>query len=278
MILNDTSDLPAFLLDSLKGAAHVVVFTGAGVSAESGIPTFRDALSGVWKNFDQEMLATPKAFRRDPAEVWGWYEWRRKLVMRAQPNGAHFAIARLANLVPELTVITQNVDDLHERAGSKNVIHLHGSLFRPRCFACARPHELAPDGPEVPDGGAPIAPPRCARCNGRIRPGVVWFGEVLDRKVFADARNAARHCDVLICIGASGEVQPAATLPREAARRGALVLQITPLPTKLDEVARFNLRMLAGMGMEHLLSAWGDRMPAEVLGFAGHEDERDPRV
>jgi len=127
--------IPSSLLSALRSARHVVVFTGAGVSAESGIPTFRDALTGLWERFDPAELATADAYRRDPALVWGWYEWRRMKVLQARPNPAHMAIAELAGHVPQLTLITQNVDDLHERAGSREVIHLHGSLHRPRCFA-----------------------------------------------------------------------------------------------------------------------------------------------
>lgn len=126
------------LLDTLKNAGHILVFTGAGVSAESGIPTFRDALVGLWARFDPTALATREAFRRDPTLVWGWYESRRMLACNARPNAAHRAIAELSTIVPKLTLITQNVDDLHERADSSEVIHLHGSLNKPRCFACAR--------------------------------------------------------------------------------------------------------------------------------------------
>lgn len=255
MILTDSSDIPESLITLLQGARRVVVFTGAGVSAESGIPTFRDTLTGLWKNFDVELLATPAGYRRDPAEVWGWYEWRRKLVMRAQPNAAHHAIAKLARLVPEVMVVTQNVDDLHERAGSDAVIHLHGSFFSPRCFACARPHPTLPTESEVPEGGGRIEPPRCVRCNGRIRPGVVWFGERLNVDVFSKARKAARECDVLLSIGASVEVHPAAAIPIEAARRGAQIVQINPSVTALDNRSRFNLRMQAGPAMEKLLRA-----------------------
>lgn len=169
------------LLVALRNARHVVVFTGAGVSAESGIPTFRDALTGLWTQFDASELASPEGFRADPALVWGWYEWRRMTVMHAEPNPAHYAIAKLAGLVPQLTVITQNVDDLHERAGSADPVRLHGSLRRPRCFACNRPHEFSPGIPEEPEGGRRLEPPRCGHCGGRIRPGVVWFGEELPR-------------------------------------------------------------------------------------------------
>lgn len=269
MIIDDSSDIPKDLITLLQCSRRVVVFTGAGVSAESGIPTFRDPLTGLWKNFSAEMLATPAAFRRDPAEVWGWYEWRRKLVMRAQPNTAHLAIAQLARLIPEVSVITQNVDDLHERAGSEAVVHLHGSFFSPRCFACSRPHPVLspdPDGDGDGDGdvagaGKRIEPPRCSRCNGRIRPGVVWFGERLDRALFSQAKKAARECDVLFSIGASVEVQPAAIIPIEAERRGAQIVQINPSATALDIRSRFNLRMPAGPALEKLLrAAWPDSL------------------
>ncbi|NLU12316.1 MAG: NAD-dependent deacylase, partial [Gammaproteobacteria bacterium] len=129
-------EIPSPLINALDNAKHVVVFTGAGVSAESGVSTFRDALTGLWARFDPMQLATADAFLADPALVWGWYEWRRQLLLKAQPNAAHQAIAQLAELVPKLTVITQNVDDLHERAGSREVLHLHGSIFKPRCFHC----------------------------------------------------------------------------------------------------------------------------------------------
>jgi len=250
-------EISASLCSALLDARHVVVFTGAGVSAESGIPTFRDALTGLWETFDAEMLATPEAFLRDPPLVWGWYEWRRKLVMRARPNPAHLAIARLAALVPRLTVVTQNVDDLHERAGSSGVIHLHGSFFSPRCFTCSSPHLLTPGEPDQPDGGRRLEPPRCGHCGGRIRPGVVWFGEALPEDAYARAAQAVRDCDVMFSIGTSSVVYPAAALPFAAAERGAKVIQINPAATDLDAVACFNLRGSAGTVMDRLIrSAW----------------------
>lgn len=163
----------------LQEAKHVVVFTGAGVSAESGIPTFRDALTDLWERFDPAQLATTEAFRADPNLCWGWYEWRRRKVLQAQPNEAPFAIAELAKHVPKLTVVTQNVDDLHERAGSDGVIHLHGSLHSPRCIDCGNAHESPLPPGELSEEGGRLEPPRCNACNGYIRPGVVWFGEML---------------------------------------------------------------------------------------------------
>ena len=243
------------LISKLHSAKHVVVFTGAGVSAESGIPTFRDALTGLWSNFDAEMLATPQAFERDPSLIWGWYEWRRKLIMRAQPNPAHEAIARLAKLVPRLTLITQNIDDLHERAGSTDIIHLHGSFFSPRCFYCAHPHVFPLGEPDIPDGGQRLEPPHCEKCNRYIRPGVVWFGEPLADDCYARAKQAVRECDLLFSVGTSAVIYPAAVLPFEAAERGATVIQINPATTELDPVATFNLQGPAGVVMGELVTA-----------------------
>lgn len=210
----------------LRDASHVFVFTGAGVSAESGIPTFRDALTGLWARFDPAVLATADAFRNDPALVWGWYEWRRSKVLAAEPNPAHLAIAGLARLVSRLTVITQNVDDLHERAGCQDVIHLHGSLHSPRCFACARPYERTTDQLNEPEDGRRIEPPRCRHCNGKVRPGVVWFGESLPEQAWRDALAAARDCDLLLSVGTSSLVQPAAEIPRIASEHGAVVVHV----------------------------------------------------
>lgn len=240
------------LLDSFRNARHVVVFTGAGVSAESGIPTFRDALTGLWERFDPAELATPDAFRRDPALVWGWYEWRRMKVLQAQPNPAHLAIAALAERVPKLTLVTQNVDDLHERAGSRDVIHLHGSLHAPRCFACARPHTLT-ETPEEPAEGRRLEPPRCRHCNGLVRPGVVWFGEMLPEAALQAAFDAAGACDLLLSIGTSGVVQPAASIPRVALQAGATVVHVNPQPAGHDGRREFSLTGAAGQVLPELL-------------------------
>jgi NAD-dependent deacetylase len=180
----------------LQEAKHVVVFTGAGASAESGIPTFRDALSGLWERFAPAQLATPEAYRADPSLCWGWYEWRRQKVGQAQPNGAHLAIAELANFVPRLTGVTQNVDDLHERAGSKDVIHLHGSLHSPRCIDCGLAYSLPLTSEALLEDGSRIDPPRCSVCNGYARPGIVWFGEMLPEDAWSAGLAAAEDCDV----------------------------------------------------------------------------------
>ena len=237
----------------LRSARRVVVLTGAGVSAESGIPTFRDALTGLWENYDAQALATAEAFRRDPALVWGWYEWRRAKVLRAEPNPGHRSIAALERLVPEVTLVTQNVDDLHERAGSASPIHLHGSLNQPRCFACARPHVFPLDVPDESEGGRSLEPPRCLHCGGRIRPGVVWFGEGLPDVAWKDAKAAVGACDLMLVIGTSGLVYPAASLPNFAAANGALIVQINPRPAELDVA-----------GAERLVGAAGVILPALV--------------
>lgn len=217
----------------LRQAQHLVVFTGAGVSAESGIPTFRDALTGLWALHDPMDLATPAAFERDPALVWGWYESRRLQLQGKEPNPAHHALANLASQVPRLTLITQNVDDLHERAGSTGVIHLHGDLQSPRCSVCAAPYAAAAEldlaTTAQADGGR-MTPPHCSQCNSPIRPGVVWFGESLPEHALQSAFEAAGRCDLLLSVGTSGVVQPAALIPDVAAQQGAYVIHINPEP------------------------------------------------
>ncbi len=249
--------IPATLAHALRAARRVLVFTGAGVSAESGIATFRDALTGLWSRFDAQALATPEAFRAHPAIVWGWYEWRRAQVLRAAPNAAHRAIAELARHVPELCVVTQNVDDLHERAGSLGVAHLHGSLHAPRCSACGAPQACADDAPQEPEEGRRIAPPACTRCGAPVRPGVVWFGESLPVDAWNTAIRAAEQCDLLLSIGTSALVYPAAELPQRALAAGAIVAQINPAATPLDARAHHNLRGPAAELMPRLLDSAG---------------------
>ncbi|MDQ7979296.1 NAD-dependent deacylase [Paraburkholderia sp. SARCC-3016] len=247
--------VPPNLIATLRAANHIVFLTGAGVSAESGIPTFRDAMTGLWQRYSAEQLATADAFTRDRDLVWGWYEWRRMQVMKADPNAAHRAIAAFASKGPRVDVITQNVDDLHERAGSDRVLHLHGRLNRPFCFECRQPHALPLETPDEPDGGRRLAPPRCHRCNGFIRPGVVWFGEMLPEFEWQAAVEACEVCDVLFSVGTSSLVHPAAGLPLLAAKHLATIVQINPNPTSLDGIAQFNLVGAAGVIMPALLDA-----------------------
>lgn len=249
------------LAEKLRNAQHVVVFTGAGASAESGIPTFRDALTGLWGRFDPAQLATSDAFRADPSLCWGWYEWRRHKVLQAQPNGAHLAIAELDRYVPKLTVVTQNVDDLHERAGSRDVSHLHGSLHSPRCIDCGLAYTLSLTSEAPPEGGSRIEPPQCTACDGYVRPGVVWFGEMLPEDAWSAGLAAADDCDVFLSIGTSGIVYPAAELPLRALGQGAVVVHVNPVLFDVSNQEHF-LQGSASVMMESLLrEAFGD-LPA----------------
>jgi NAD-dependent deacetylase len=205
-------------VERLRRAGRVAVLSGAGVSAESGIPTFRDALTGLWARYRAEDLATPEAFARDPALVWSWYEWRHQRVSRAAPNPAHRALAELESRIARFTLITQNVDGLHRRAGSTAIHELHGSLERVRCAAGCGERRPWPPGL--------ASPPPCPRCGAPLRPDVVWFGEPLPRDVLDASRNAARDSEVFLSVGTSNVVEPAASLPWLAAGAGALVLVI----------------------------------------------------
>jgi NAD-dependent deacetylase len=210
--------------DALRGSRHVCVLTGAGVSAESGVPTFRDAQSGLWARYDPLELATPEAFVREPELVWRWYRWRRELVADANPNPAHHALAELASLVPQLTLVTQNVDGLHQQAGSNDVIEFHGNIFDDRCFV---------EGCIV-DCDAEAAVPVCPGCGGQVRPGVVWFGESIPEQALNTSFAAAQACDVFLSIGTSSLVYPAAGLAEVAKDAGAVVAEVNPKPTGLS--------------------------------------------
>jgi NAD-dependent deacetylase len=233
------------LVQRLRHARRVVALTGAGISAESGIPTFRDAQTGLWARFRPEELATAEAFRRDPRLVWDWYERRRGLVARAEPNRAHRALARLATLAPELVLVTQNVDGLHQRAGSRAVVELHGNIHRNKCFDES---VLVAEWQDTGD-----RPPRCPTCGGALRPDVVWFGETLPVQALAEADAAAGRCEVLFSIGTSAAVFPAAQLPLTALQGGAMVVEVNKDPTPLTGIATFSLLGLAGEILPQLL-------------------------
>lgn len=205
---------------------RVVVFSGAGLSADSGVPTFRSGNNGLWAEFSPQDMATPGGWRRNKELVWGWYEWRRSLVLQAQPNAGHRAVARLQQEFGA-SVVTQNVDDLHERGGAEDVLHLHGSIMTARCFACCEPYALTEPTP-VPNKH--LTPPRCLRCNGFVRPGVVWFGERLPEATMRRAAGLIGECDLLLVIGTSGVVQPAAGLTR-LAPESAVIVEINSAPS-----------------------------------------------
>ncbi|HWQ11234.1 MAG TPA: NAD-dependent deacylase [Roseiflexaceae bacterium] len=241
------NDFPPSLLARLADARRVVVLTGAGVSAESGVPTFRDAQIGLWARYNPEELATPEAFRRTPRLVWEWYAYRRRLVEAVAPNPAHHALVDLERRMAGFTLVTQNVDGLHRRAGSRNVVELHGSLARYRCFADGAPVERWVEADEPP--------PRCPRCGAHVRPDVVWFGEALPIEGWAAAVEAAASCDVFLCVGTSGLVQPAASLPLLARRRGAYVAEINLRPSALDGTLDAHLYGPAGALLPALVAA-----------------------
>jgi len=230
----------------VAAATRLVVFTGAGVSAESGIPTFRDALQGLWARHDPQRLATESGFRADPGLVWRWYAERRARAQAAEPNAAHHAIARAGGAARAIAVVTQNVDGLHQRAGSAGVIELHGSIVRARCLEGCGP---APVGWE----DDPRVPPPCPACGVPLRPDVVWFGECLPEAAFERAEQAVLAADALLVVGTSGLVQPAASLPLAAARRGCPVIVVDPEPTALDPAATVSLRMTAVRAVPALL-------------------------
>jgi NAD-dependent deacetylase len=246
--------------DLVGAAGALVVLTGAGVSAESGVPTFRGE-GGLWKSHRPEELATPEAFHRDPRLVWEWYGWRRELVGRCRPNPGHEALARAALGGRELTLVTQNVDGLHEAAaraaagdhdpGPALPIELHGSLFRSRCTACSR--RTSGRGPVDATSGATL--PRCDACGELLRPDVVWFGEMLDPGVLECAFEAARAADVCLVVGTSALVHPAASIPLATLSAGGSVIEVNPADTPLTHLAEVALRGPSGELLPELLPA-----------------------
>ena len=237
-------DIPAGLLASLRQAGRVVFLTGSGVSAESGVPTFRDEMTGLWARFRPEDLATPEAFLRDPALVWNWYRERRRHVGAAQPNGAHHAIMRLQGSLPGSMLVTQNVDGLHQRAGSNDVLEFHGNLFRNQCRDCG--HEMLHPDPELE------TPPACPRCGQLMGPGVVWFGEAIPEEALKMAWRASATADVFFSIGTSGQVFPAAQLVEVARWGGAVIVEINTAATPLSASADYVLRGPAGIILPRL--------------------------
>jgi NAD-dependent deacetylase len=233
----------AALAERVGQAQRLLVLTGAGMSAESGVPTFREAQTGLWARFPPEDLATPEAFAATPERVMDWYRWRRGLVSAAQPNAGHRAIARHQRSHAHTTVVTQNVDGLHQQAGGTDVVELHGRLSHLRCERCAQTLAWPADDPggvlahecgssNLPGPGESIA--ACAAPTGRLRPDIVWFGEALPIDAWARAERLARAADVVLVVGTSGLVHPAASLPGIARRAGAYVVEVNPQPTPLS--------------------------------------------
>jgi NAD-dependent deacetylase len=224
---------------------YVTVLTGAGVSAESGVPTFRGD-DGLWKTYRAEELATPEAFGRDPKLVWEWYDWRRQICAGTKPNPAHTAIADLDGRLSRFLLVTQNVDGLHARAGSRRMVELHGSIFRARCTRCGNTREdLAVPLEEIP--------PRCA-CGGLLRPDVVWFGEALPEAALSEAFEASRSCDLMLVVGTSAVVQPAASMPLLTKQAGAAVVEVNPDQTPITPFVDMHFQGKAAEILPPLLS------------------------
>ena len=244
-------DLLACARQLLRHAAHIAVLSGAGISAESGVPTFRDAQTGLWARFRPEELATEAAFRRHPERVWDWYAERRASLAAVQPNAGHLALAGFERRHPgRLTVITQNVDGLHQRAGSQGVLALHGSLAEDRWLdPCALHRQGACDVAQAEPG----RPPRCPQCGNPVRPAVIWFGEMLPEDALRQAEQAASRCDVMLVVGTAGAVYPAAGLAHQARAVGAQVIIVNPHPSELDELAHLRLAGTAAQMLPRLL-------------------------
>lgn len=243
-------DFPADLIRLLAKTERVAALTGAGVSQESGLRTFRDAQDGLWAKYKPEDLASPEAFARDPKLVWDWYAWRREAVKAVRPNAGHYALADMEKKFPEFTLVTQNVDGLHRMAGSMNLHELHGNIQRVRCSQCGSFTETWGDDIE--------SVPECERCGGLLRPDVVWFGEPLPREELEAAATAARSCQVFFSIGTSGVVQPAASLAHAARDNGAVIVEINAEPTALTPKVDFAFQGKSGETLPELVKAvWG---------------------
>jgi len=238
-------EIPEALCQALAKAKRVAVMTGAGISAESGIPTFRDAQTGLWAKYRAEELATPEAFLRDPKLVWEWYQWRRSLIANAQPNPGHRTLAKMVEKVSDFCLITQNVDGLHALAGSPEVLELHGNIRRTKCFDS---HHV------VTSWSAGEIPPKCPQCRSFLRPDVVWFGEALPGRELTKAAEAASACDVFFSIGTSSVVYPAADIAFQAIRQGAVTVEINPVATPASDHFTHTLRGPAGEVLPRLFS------------------------
>jgi NAD-dependent deacetylase len=239
-------EFPGKVLEILQSSQRVAVLTGAGISAESGIPTFREAQSGLWARYDPVELATPEAFQRNPRLVWEWYTWRKDLISQSAPNPGHHALVEMETFYPGFSLITQNVDGFHRLSGSRNVIELHGNIFRTKCSLEDR---IILEWPETEQ-----VPPQCPRCDGYLRPDVVWFGESLPSEALDSAFQAVNSCHVFLSIGTSALVEPAASLPILALNNGAFVIEINPQETPLTPMANHSIQGPAGEVLPQLIT------------------------
>ncbi|TWS18572.1 NAD-dependent deacylase [Tsukamurella asaccharolytica] len=249
--------VPGDVVELVRSAESVAVLTGAGMSRESGIATFREAQRGLWEQYDPEEIASVDAWNRDPALVWGWYQWRAHVARRANPNDGHIALAELAGH-RRVSIVTQNIDDLHERAGSTVTSHLHGSLFAPRCEHCGTTYlgsdAFLPDDADV-SPQLRATPPTCMHCLSRVRPGIVWFGEALPMDAWSRAEATVVMADVVLVVGTSGIVYPAASLPETALAAGIPVIEINPESTPLSAAATYHWQGTAATTLPALVAA-----------------------
>ncbi len=242
--------IPQSLINLLRDAKRVAVLTGAGVSAESGVPTFRDAQTGLWAKYEPTELATPEAFKADPELVWNWYAWRRELAGKVQPNPGHVALAQMEQHVPDFALFTQNVDDLHDQAGSQNITRFHGNIFGVKCFD---QHHMIDNWDQLPG-----TPPTCPQCGSWLRSDVVWFGEALPDGAIETAADYVRSADLVFSIGTSSLVYPAAAVPIEALNASVPVVEINPNETPITEHVSLALRGKSGEILPLIIEkVWG---------------------
>jgi len=246
-------DRAALLLGTVNS---VFVLTGAGVSAESGIPTFRGA-DGLWKNYSAQELATPQAFQKDPVLVWEWYHWRQDLILKASPNAAHYALSAFESIFEHFLLLTQNVDNMHRRAGSQRVLELHGNIFRARCCECDRKTEYT--GIQ----GVSNDLPRCV-CGGLLRPDVVWFGEAIPEYIWQDSLDFLSGTAVAMICGTSGVVWPAAAIPRIAMEQGVKTIEINLEPTPISNAVDVSIRAKADVALPLLVRKITDRPTSKI--------------
>lgn len=240
------------LTEALKASRTVTILTGSGISADSGVPTFRDVREGLWARYRPEDLASPEAFERDPDTVWQWYRARRRELAAVEPNAGHRALAELQDRLPDLRLITQNVDGLHQRAGHRGVTEFHGNLLGNRCHR---------EGRLVQVDDATDTPPACPHCGGPVRPAVVWFGEAIPEEALTDATTAARHCDLFLAVGTSAVVQPAAGLADLARDHGARIAEINPEQTPLSAGVDFSIQARAADALPEIVERLGRDAP-----------------
>lgn len=237
------------LLPLFKKQSKIAVLTGAGISAESGVATFRDKQTGLWSKFNPQVLANFETFLQEPKLVWDWYDFRKKAIHEISPNEGHFALVEFEKLFLDFSLITQNIDNLHQKAGSKQVVELHGNIERNYCISCKKFKETIVE-----------LPPKCEFCGGLVRPDVVWFGEMLPEDALRFAFQKSKESDIFLCIGTSAVVYPAAQLPIDAARNGAKLIIINPEDTEISPFAAFHIFEKSGVFLPKLIKALKEKL------------------